>query len=413
MENNKISSLNSSGHGEAGTEAGALAPGEPGPANTSATIGAADSLGIYIGNNYAAEPLRQQRFSRMKQSSKWLIADALRKERLEAEQSGGDVPDWVKPIRVAKCHWRATSAIVDVYLKKTEYGNFAFYRNIETCRSIWACCYCSSRIRNQRAKELQVAFKNIIEDKSLSIGIFATFTVKHQISTPLSLSLQTLQAAYSYMRSTRAWRRLMDRIGYIGIIRATEVTYGSNGFNPHFHCWIILDRRLSSATIEAVEAEMSEMWIAAVKKKSTNKSLVPSKKRGVDLRRVTTQGFTLYISKGQQDIGKGHKRNLAVELTRFDLKQGRLATSITPFEMLDRNDMAPQWCEYVDATKGKRASAWSRGLKQRLGLTAGANETDSSNGNPIFQLSIPFRDFAKMTAPELNDLLSDVEQLTA
>ena len=374
MKNIEISQNSSSGHGGAVPEAGAKAPGEPGPATTSATIGVADGLGNYNPEQFCCEEdtLRQQRFRRREQSSKWLIAAAREEAGLPSYAEGvkSTDPGWIRPPRIARCHWRASDFGVKVNLAETSYGKLAYFSNITRCQSIWSCCSCSAQIRSRRANELKIAFANILEDKSLNTGMFLTLTLRHKLSIPLSESLSVLQSAWGYLQTTTRWRNLKKKIGVVGIIRSTEVNYSfTSGFHPHNHYWLILDRRLSTETISVIESEIAEMWINAVKKKSNNKNLIPNMKRACDIQRVTSRGFAAYISKQQDNKDSKSERALAEEMMRFDLKQGRQVGSVTPFQLLDLTDGKRFWLEYVEATRGKRAASYSKGLKTRLGIS--------------------------------------------
>jgi len=240
----------------------------------------------------------------------------------------------------------------------------------------WACPACSAKIRFQRSLELQRAYKTITRKPDrFDPGLFMTLTLRHNVDIPLANLLATLQQAYATMRRSRRWRDLMNRIGHVGIIRSTEITYSQKtGWHPHLHCWLVSARRVTNAELAAAEAEITEMWVKAVDDISCGKAMVPNHDRGCDLRRVTSKGFVAYIAKNQDDKAPGNSRTLAQEMTRLDLKTGRSKTSMTPFEMLDSGEeMAALWCEYVEATHGHRAIAWSRGLKRLLGVTDAAD----------------------------------------
>ncbi|MCL1801429.1 MAG: protein rep [Promicromonosporaceae bacterium] len=381
----------------------------------SAEGGVADPLVIYRGQ-VCQRTLREQRLCRRETSRAWLIANALVEAGLKGTDFTQDAksPDWVRPPRPARCGRRATGAAPSVAMSTGEFGNFAYLIGTETCGSIWACPPCSAKLRGQRAAELRTAFQTVLENSSLNPGLFLTLTLRHTKDMPLKSLMTTLQRAYETMRTSRAWRNLMDRLGHVGIIRATEITYSfRNGWHPHFHCWLVTNHRVPNLTVEAAESEIATLWRVAVTKLSP--AMVPSAKRGCDLRRVTTQGFAAYIAKNQDDTGLGSQRSLANELVRFDLKQGRRKSSITPFELLDKgSNYADLWVEYFNATKGHKASAWSRGLKEKLGLVGKpGNALDNSNPpgkrNSQVQFSIAPSIFDKLKADDLARVLADTE----
>jgi hypothetical protein len=78
------------------------------------------------------------------------------------------------------------------------------------------------------------------------------------------------------------------------------------------------------------------------------------------------------VSQAAQYVAKLQDgRNVGREMTRGDLKAGRLG-SLLPFELLDYFratgdlDALDVWHEFEHATHGRRAIEWSRGLRARL-----------------------------------------------
>ena len=356
------------------------------------------------------ESIKLQRFQREATSSKWLIAHERTKAGLAAHANGvkATSPEWVRPPRPARCHWRASLA---VGVELTKSGDHAYFSGVESCGSIWACPTCAAKKRAERANELKTAYQAIQADPDLHPGLFLTFTLRHNNTIALQTLLATIQKAYAQMRSTRAWRDLMERLGHVGIIRATEVTYSkANGWHPHFHCWLITDGRISNKALQAADAEITEMWVSAVTKATAGKAMVPNQERGCHISRVTSQGVAGYIAKTQESKTNS-RTSIAYEMVRADLKTTRASNSVMPFEMLDPDStMAAQWCEYVEATKGRRASAWSRGLKQRLGIMGTAKpERDPLDALEPSRLAyvISAQDYDAMTPEQRDQVLSD------
>ena len=76
----------------------------------------------------------------------------------------------------------------------------------------------------------------------------------------------------------RAGRDLFNSIGKFGHIIATEVTYGENGWHPHFHILLFLN---NSVNIKDCRLAISKLW----QKSCVSKGLPePSLDYGVDLR---------------------------------------------------------------------------------------------------------------------------------
>ncbi|MFD9545723.1 hypothetical protein, partial [Streptomyces sp. NPDC060022] len=211
---------------------------------------------------------------------------------------------------------------------------------------------------------------------------------------------------------------IRDRIGYLGMIRATEVTVGqAHGWHPHIHAIVLVGgrttgekaaKRITGAFTPAEDrlTEWEDHWRATWTRtlQGINPKFRPTddceradcpcegKGHGVDFKRLETvqdaQQAGEYIAKTQD--GKAP----ALELARADLKTAG-GENVTPFELLGRigdltggvpeDDAQGQgslewnlakWHEYERATKGRRAIEWTRGLRQLLGIEGGDTEED-------------------------------------
>jgi len=320
----------------------------------------------YITNKVAAGAeanWRLARFQRRQRSSVWLIGAAREAAGLDRDSSNDDSNEWVRPLRPARCRWRVAAA-VGVHAD-ADHG--AHYSGLSRCGSIWACPVCSAVIRARRAEEVTRAAETAGE---LGHGMmFVTLTLRHKDSDKLAESIDLLLEAWRKVQTWRAWRKLADRVGLVGTIRSTEVTYGGNGWHPHSHLLMVTEKPLSEAQLSSFTGEITEMWIKAVDKLGGR---LPSREHGVDVRLVDEgAGVTVadYVVKVQEKQGE-RRTKIGLELMRGDLKSGR-AGSFMPFELLDAEGKAIEiprrlWIEYVTATKGRRALSWTRGLREML-----------------------------------------------
>jgi hypothetical protein len=211
---------------------------------------------------------------------------------------------------------------------------------------------------------------------------------------------------------------IRGRIGYIGMIRATEVTVGlANGWHPHIHAIVLVGGRTTgeraekrvTGTFEPSENALAEwqqhwrsVWVSALQ--AINPKWRPSddcdradcpcggKGHAIDFKRLETErdakDLGEYIAKTQDG------KQPALELARADLKTA-LGENVTPFELLFRiGDVIggvpeeeasgigslewnlAKWHEYERATKGRRAIEWTRYLRQMLGIEGGDTHED-------------------------------------
>ncbi|MGW1903067.1 hypothetical protein ACWCQB_38160 [Streptomyces hirsutus] len=298
------------------------------------------------------------------------------------------------------------------------------------CGRIWLCPVCAATIRHKRAEEITAAVVEWI--KRGGTAYLVTFTARHGHTDRLADLMDALQGTRKTADSPRrpgAYQRLItggtwagrratdghrhtdregirDRIGYVGMIRATEVTVGQiNGWHPHIHAIVLVGGRTegeraekrvvdvfdpSGAALEEWQGQWRSVWTSALR--GVNPAFTPDDRHGVDFKRLETErdanDLAEYIAKTQD--GKAP----ALELARADLKTAQ-GGNVAPFELLGRigdliggmteDDAAgvgslewnlARWHEYERATKGRRAIEWTRYLRQMLGIDGGDTQDD-------------------------------------
>ncbi|MFJ9822525.1 hypothetical protein ACIRU3_46465 [Streptomyces sp. NPDC101151] len=304
------------------------------------------------------------------------------------------------------------------------------------CGRIWLCPVCAATIRHKRAEEITTAVVEWI--KQGGTAYLVTFTARHASKDRLADLMDALQGTRKTADSPRrpgAYQRLItggtwagrpdrgqdgirDHIGYVGMIRATEVTVGqAHGWHPHIHAIVLVGGRTVgdkaekrvAKTFEPTEGQLAmwqDNWRATWTRtlQQINPKFRPTDDchradcpcgglgHGVDFKRLETErdanDLAEYIAKTQD--GKAP----ALELARADLKTAGHG-NVAPFELLGRigdltggvpeDDAAGQgslewnlarWHEYERATKGRRAIEWTRYLRALLGIDGGDTEAD-------------------------------------
>lgn len=318
--------------------------------------------------------LRNLRYERRQRSRNMLLAEA--REFLTV--MGIDPAELASiTARPAKCGLAAAS-LVSVHMG--EGGSFARYCGLQSCASIWSCPTCSAIIRARRAEEIQHA-ADCWEHEQGGSFLFASFTLRHFKEDALSDSLDVLLEAFRRVTRGAPWKRFCERYGIRHQIKAVEVTLSwRNGWHPHLHVLWFTDAPLSRAGMKAARDWLTSRWQTMVVKLGGR---MPSKTRGCDVRAVQ-DGHVVggYIGKLQEHDGEPGKFKVGLEMARIDSKKGR-ADSMVPFNLLDDLDgldadqceqVAEWWCEFVGATRGRRATTWSRGLKEECGLNDESDE---------------------------------------
>jgi len=242
-------------------------------------------------------------------------------------------------------------------------GTSAYFGNVQTCKSPWACPVCSRKIRQRHALEAETALqKHIAGGGAALMGLL---TVPHQKADRLSDLLEAVQEAWSYVTTHSTWARKRKGWAYAGFIRSIEITHGPHGWHPHVHYVLCTDRILTTAERRACATLLHRLFAKAVEARGLRRPL-----RGLcrlePVRSAEKAGQ--YVAKG--DAGKDW--NAALELMRHDLKEQRhdeptRHDHVTPFEILDRYATYGQeadsdlWYEYEQATRGVRSVTWSQG----------------------------------------------------
>lgn len=250
----------------------------------------------------------------------------------------------------------------------------AHYGGTDICGSPWACPVCSAKIAERRAVEVRAAVDQWIASGGLCL--FVTLTVPHTGADRLSPMIQRFRRALDLYRSGRAALAIRQVLGYVGLIRALENTWGQvNGWHPHSHeIWFC---RPESIPLDALVARWQDSAQAAGFER-------PSSAHGFRLDVVQDSASAAvrlaeYLAKaGREPESQRRAWDAADELTRAHSKRGRLRR-YTPWDFLrgqfdqgvpvaERIRQRELFAEYVQAFKGLAQLFWSRGLKSRFDL---------------------------------------------
>jgi hypothetical protein len=243
------------------------------------------------------------------------------------------------------------------------------YSGLASCGSIWACPVCSAKIRNTRASEISEA--TAAWDRAGHSVYMVTLTAPHDLGDRLAPLLATVADGFRAVISGRPWIRLRKQLAIAGTIRSVEVTHGVNGWHPHLHVLLFLDRDPGAEGLATLAAHIRGRWGAFIVSQGYRP---PDRHHGVVIDRCTSAAEAgAYIAKTQDGASPGN------ELARADLKQGRNGHR-TPLEILEAfrwtgvlEDLA-LWHEYEKASKGHQAITWSKGLHQLLAVEDRSDE---------------------------------------
>ena len=303
--------------------------------------------------------------------------------------------------RTAKCNLVAVKHTVDVH-QSVEHGK-AFYSGLSVCGDVWNCPVCSAKIQERRRVEVSNAV-----DWAYKNGykcIMVTFTMPHTIFNRLDGLLDSQKDAFVKLRSGKAWSNYTSDIGFEGLIRSLEHTYGfENGWHPHTHELWIVDR--SADVSEMREFIVNRWYNSCVKSGVTISNKDAFFQHSVDI--VDNASNSDYLAKMDSEKHWGIDR----ELVKGNSKNG-----LHPFGILERiyqgeTDLINLFLEYSEAVKGKRQLFWSHGLKKKVGI---ADQTDQeiaekTEDDAFLVASLSLEDWKVITRNNLQSELLDITE---
>ena len=253
--------------------------------------------------------------------------------------------------RVSHCLRTKQSVTQRVKVYKRCEGEGTYYGGLQTCGSVWNCPVCSQKVSERRRVELDAG----IEAWKGMGGtvLLLTATVPHTRSdAALDLVDEVLELNRLFW-SGRGIRLILKSSGYVGQVRALEVTHGVNGWHPHLHTLLFVARGVN---LEVLRVKLFERWRRYA--------------LGVGFTEPSLSAFTL--QDGEQASRYVGKWGLAQELTKANVKQGRQGGR-TPFALLADYEKGDEqagalFVQYARAFKGRRQLFWSHKLKDLLGL---------------------------------------------
>ncbi len=246
-------------------------------------------------------------------------------------------------------------------VNKDKRGN-AFYAGIQVCGSVWSCPVCCAKVQERRRIEIEKAIEWSGE-KNLKV-VMITLTFPHRCWQKLEVLIDQQEDAMDKLRAGKNWTKLHEDMGYVGLIKALELTHGGNGWHPHTHeLWFVKN----DADVEDMKSRILKKWTescieAGLLDRSDNAQLEAFHKHAVDIKDDCKNSS--YFSKG--DVW-GADREMAKSSTKEGKSSGR-----HPFEILATAEFGNKdgdlFLEYAIVMKGKRQLVWSRGLKKLVGV---------------------------------------------
>lgn len=304
-------------------------------------------LGIYTENMNHFRKIRSEQYSLQDKARRLLSAHTLMGE-----------------LKAVKACFRApiNESLGGVSVYKSKTNQKAFYGGLKKCSNVWSCPVCSHRIQTKRAQEISQALWFAYHNGYKAIMI--TTTHPHHRGQDISENINLHRDAMARFKRGKQFTLFKQRVGYIGSIKANEITYGDNGAHFHTHSLWIVSR---DCNIESEKDFLSKKWFNACKKAGFD---IPDESafnaHSVDV--MDDCHASQYLAKTGLGSWGADK-----EMARGASKSGHGKTA---FDLLRSDDEQDNllYVEHARALRGVRQIVWSRGLKSLVGVSDKSDE---------------------------------------
>lgn len=284
--------------------------------------------------------------------------------RSAARELLADVPpcSWAvgKCGRVVLGEKEGNAGVMAIYVPKRKRS---FFKGLMACGSYWHCSYCREKIAQHRCEEL----KQLVEPLAQGQVVMVTYTLRHRLGESLQSVRSTLVKAIQRSKAGNQFALWCDRVGYLGEVKAFEVTFGKNGWHPHCHELFILKKPISKGEVK----KEFNGWLRRRYMKFLNKFGGSGTENAFDVSFGYANASILgdYLTKTGDDLTISPASWTAVEemsLTHY--KESRV--NFTPSALLaawffDAEATAGSlWAEYARVMHGTAFQKWSPGLRQ-------------------------------------------------
>jgi hypothetical protein len=200
-----------------------------------------------------------------------------------------------------------------------------------------------------------------------------TFTFPHTFFDHPGQLLTKQSSAFRLLRAGREWQSEKGEIGFVGLIRALELTVGNNGWHPHTHeLWIVNE----DCNVDLLLSKVMKRWESACIKTGllTSDKIEDFRNYAVDMKDNAQNSE--YFAKFNNRSAWGIDREIAKASTKK-------STGCHPFELLteycgnlpySKETRWEMFVEYATVMRGKKQIYWSQGLKKTVGLDEKTDE---------------------------------------
>ena len=253
----------------------------------------------------------------------------------------------VRKKRINGCGCRPIDSKKNIDVVKGEKGS-VYLSNVQKCGMVWLCPVCLIKLNKHKLEWLKQTLEH--HSKERRKMSFNTLTIQHKRYHRLDETMAKLKSIYKSVSENHRLKaiRKEHKIEYIYTF---EITYGGNGWHPHFHFVVV-----SKADNSSVK-EYNQLFKSLYKKQIEKRGLLYKEGVTIDIKGISNdKDISNYMT----------KQNAVYEITSNQNKTSYKASKNyleLVSDYIDNGvDHTNILLEYSDATHRKRQHQTSRGF---------------------------------------------------
>ena len=265
------------------------------------------------------------------------------KEKYTSPNTGFEV----RKKRINGCGCRPIDSKKNIDVVKGEKGS-VYLSNVQKCGMVWLCPVCLIKLNKHKLEWLKQTLEHH-SDKKRRMS-FNTLTIQHKRYSRLEDTMEQLQSIYRAVYKNRKLQSLKKE-HQIEWIYTMEITYGANGWHPHFHFVVV-----SKADDSSIK-QYNNLFKSLYKKEIEKRGLLYKEGVTIDIKGISNdKDISNYMT----------KQNAVYEITSNQNKTSYKASKNyleLVSDYIDNGvDHTKLLLEYSDATHRKRQHQTSRGF---------------------------------------------------
>ncbi len=253
----------------------------------------------------------------------------------------------VRKKRINGCGCRPIDSKKNIDVVKGEKGS-VYLSNVQKCGMVWLCPVCLIKLNKHKLEWLKQTLEH--HSKERRKMSFNTLTIQHKRYSRLEHTMEQLQSIYRAVYKNRKLQSLKKE-HQIEWIYTMEITYGANGWHPHFHFVVV-----SKADDSSIK-EYNNLFKSLYKKEIEKRGLLYKEGVTIDIKGISNdKDISNYMT----------KQNAVYEITSNQNKTSYKASKNyleLVSDYIDNGvDHTNILLEYSDATHRKRQHQTSRGF---------------------------------------------------